>query len=147
MPTTVDNFQNQSVNMGMQANAGVIRLFSGQNMGASLVSSVIDMNALNSYPDLSLEFATTGTLTGTFTWETSNSYDPGQNAGATFFTVADASTSPSLAGAAPAGAAKTYLGSFIRTGIGSGRFVRLRWAYTSGAGNCDAWIYLRGVAR
>lgn len=147
MPNTVDNYQNQSYSLALQANAGVVRLFNAQNMGASLVSAVLDMGALNSYPDLSLEFATTGTLTGTFTWESSNSYDPGSNPGATFFTVADASTTPSLAAAAPAGAVKTYLGSVIRVGIPSGRYLRLRWAYTSGAGNCDAWVYLRGVAR
>jgi hypothetical protein len=147
MPVTTDNFQNQSVSLGMQANAGIIRLLSAQDMGASFVSAVIDMSAFNSTPDLSVEFNATGAPTGTFTWEVSNAYDAGSNAGATFVTVPDAKTDPSLAGAAPAGAAKQYIGSFSRAGIGSARFARLRYVRSSGAGAVDCWVYVRGVAR
>lgn len=148
MPVTVDNYQNQSTSMGMQANAGVIRLFSAQALAvATVVSAPIDMNALNGASDLSMEYNATGTPTGTFTWEVSNAYDPGQNAGATFVTVPDAKTDPSLVAGALAGAAKQYIGSFSRAGIGSARFARLRYVGSSGTGTLDVWIYLRGVAR
>lgn len=147
MPNIIDNWQNQSVHAGLQANAPLLRLLSQQSMGASFVSSPIDMSAANSSPDPSWEFQAVGTGAGTFTWEASNSYDPGANPGATFITILDANTSPSLAGAAPAGANKSYIGSISRTGVASARWWRLRYAFTSGAGVVDAWVYLRGVGR
>lgn len=148
MPTTIDNSQNQSASLGLQANAGVIRLFNAQALAAAtFVSAPIDMSALNSSSDLSMEYNATGTPTGTFTWEVSNAYDPGSNPGATFVTVPDADTKPSLVAGALAGAAKQYIGSFLRQGIPSARWARLRLVVSSGTGVLDVWIYLRGVAR
>jgi len=148
MPITTDNFQNQSIGMGFQANAGVIRLFSAQALAvATVVSAPIDMSALNASSDLSMEYNATGTPTGVFTWEVSNAYDPGQNPGATFVTVPDADTKPSLVAGALAGAAKQYIGSFLRQGIPSAKWARLRYVGSGGSGVLDVWIYLRGVAR
>lgn len=147
MPNTIDTSQNLSLTAGLQANAPMLRLFIAQAMAASFVSSPVDLSACNSSTDPSLEFQCVGTGTGTFAWETSNSYDPGSNPGATFFVVADAQTSPSLAGAAPAGANKAYLGALLRAAIGTAKWARLRYTAVSGTGTCDAWLYLRGVAR
>lgn len=148
MPATQPNENNQSITMGLQANAGMLRLLNAQSGAASFVSSPIDLSSLNTGADPSIEISTVGTLTGTFTLELSNSYDPGTNPGATFLLLADAQTAPSLAGSNPAGAGTQYLGSFIHTANrGAAKWARLRWAFVSGAGTIDAWFFLRGVAR
>lgn len=80
----------------------------------------------------------TGTPAGAFTVETSNQYDPVLNPNALFIT---AQPTPTPAFPVPAGAGGTFLATTpgLGSGTGSGRWQRLRWVPTSGAGVFSLW--------
>lgn len=150
MPVTTPNENNMSIIHGLQSLVAMIRMFQAAVMTGTnvLTSAILDTSMLNGTKDLSLELQWTGTPTGTFLWEGSNSYDPSTNPGATFITIPTAQTSPSLTAGNPAGAAGSYLGSLV-TNVerGSAKWVRLRYTNATGVGALDGWAFLRGVAR
>jgi len=110
---------------------------SAKSMAATFVSPVVDASQADG---IAWEALYTGTPTGTFTLESSNQYDPISNPTPTFIPIPSAQVIGTLP--VPAGAG----GAFIVTtpgpskAAGAGKYQRLRYTATSGAGSLDLWV-------
>lgn len=106
-----------------------------QAMAATFVSPVVDASQADG---VSWEGVYTGTPVGVFTIEGSNQYDAIANPAAVFVPQ----SAPTPAFPVPAGAGGHFLVTTPgpSSGGGAGKFQRLRYAATSGAGVLDLWV-------
>jgi hypothetical protein len=118
-------------------------LFKDAVMGVGVLESPpIDLMRCGNVNPLSIEILSTGTPTGTYVIVTSNLYDPNNNPNATFTAVAAA---PSPAFPVPAGAGAQTIHTFGWTAL-IGRWVKLRYTGTAGAGVLNASAHVRPAA-
>lgn len=106
-----------------------------QAMAAGFVSPVIDTQSMDA---VSWEGLYTGTPAGVFTIEASNQYDPVRNPTPTFITMP--ATTPAFPVPAGAGGAFLVTSPGLGGGAGAGRYQRLRYAPSAGAGNFSLWV-------
>ena len=111
------------------------KILVAQSMAATFVSPVIDTWQIDF---VSWEGSYTGTPTGVFTIEGSNQYDRENNPNAVFVPM----PAPAPVFPVPAGAGGTFLvtSPSVCAGGGAGRYQRLRYTRSGGAGNMDLWV-------
>jgi hypothetical protein len=111
------------------------KILTNQAMAGAFVSPVVDSLQADG---IAWECVYTGTPTGVFTIETSNQYDAASNPTPTF--IAAPAVTPAFP--VPAGAGGSFMVTTpgVSEHLGFGRYQRLRWAPSAGAGVLNLWV-------